>query len=56
MPVYTDTRTFKIHTHDAPDVTTKMRISYDSNYYMIRSISKEGRLHIRLIVEDFDDE
>ena len=56
QPVYSDALIFRIHAPDAPDVTTKMRISYNSNFYMIRSISREGRLHLRLITEDFDDE
>ena len=56
QPVYSDTRSFKIHTHDAPSVTTKMRVSYDSKYYMIRSIRKEGRLWTNLTTEAYDDE
>ena len=56
MPVYSDSLSFRIHTHDAPDVTTKMRISYNSKYYLIRSIQTEGRLHTNLRVEAFDDE
>jgi len=56
MPVYTDTRAFKYHAHDAPDVTTKMRVSHDNKYHDIRSIRKEGRLHITLTVQAYDDE
>jgi SPP1 family predicted phage head-tail adaptor len=56
MPIYSDTRTFKFRTHDAPDVTSKMRVSYDGDYSAIRSIRKDGRLFTVLIVEDFDDE
>lgn len=56
MPIYSDTRTFIIHTHDAPDVTTDMRVSYDSEYHMIRSIRKDGRLRTKLTVQAFDDE
>ena len=56
QPVYSGLLSFRIHIHDAPSVTTKMRISYDSKYYMIRSLTKEGRLHTVLSVEAFDDE
>ena len=56
QPVYTGTVTFRIHAHDAPSVTTKMRISYDSSYYSILSIQKEGRLHKVLTAEVYDDE
>jgi len=56
MPIYTDTRAFKIHTHDAPSVTTKMRVSWNSEYHMIRSIRKAGRLHTTLTVQAYDDE
>lgn len=56
MPVFEDGKSFKIHTHDAPAVTSKMRISYDSQYFYIRSIRKEGRLRTILVAEAFDDE
>lgn len=56
MPVYTDALSFRVHAHDAPAVTTKMRIYYDSKYYMIRSITRQGRLHFLLTTEAFDDE
>ena len=32
QPVYSDQRVFRIHTYDAPDTTTKMRISFESNF------------------------
>jgi len=48
--------TFKIHSYDAPDVTTKMRISYDSNIFLIRDVRREGRFHFHLTTEAFDDE
>jgi len=56
MPVFEDSKSFKIHSHDAPAVTTKMRISYDSQYFLIRSIRKEGRLRTILIASAYDDE
>ena len=56
MPVYADSRLFKIRTYDAPSVTTKMRISYDSEIYFIRSIQKIGRLFLVLITSSYDDE
>lgn len=56
MPVYEDSKSFKFRTFDAPAVTTKMRISYDSRFFVIRSINKEGRLTTTLIAEAYDDE
>jgi len=56
MPVYEDSKSFKFRTFDAPAVTTKMRISYDSRTFEIRSINKEGRLTTTLIAEAYDDE
>ena len=60
MPVYTGMRTFRIHSYDAPLVTTKMRINYSDNsvtvYYYIRNIVREGRFHFVLTGEAMDDE
>ena len=56
QPVFEDGKSFKIHTHDADAVTSKMRISYDSQYFFIRSIRKEGRLRTILIGEAYNDE
>jgi len=56
MPVFTDGITMRIHTHDAPAVTSKMRVSYDSQYWYINRITKEGRLHTVLDLEAYDDE
>ena len=56
MPVFTDGISFKIHAHDAPDVTTKMRVSYDSLYWDIIRMERGGRLHYILYVESYDDE
>lgn len=56
MPVFEDSKSFKIHCADAPDVTTKMRISYDSQVFFIRSIRKEKRLRTILIASAYDDE
>ena len=56
MPVFTDGISFKIHAHDAPDVTTKMRVSYDSLYWDIIRMERSGRLHYILYVESYDDE
>ena len=56
QPVYSDGMVFRIHSYDAPDVTTKMRINYDSKSYLIRSIRKEGRFHLELVTEAYDDE
>jgi len=56
MPVFTDGISFKIHIHDAPDVTTKMRVSYDGEYWDIIRREKEERLWFILYVEAQDDE
>ena len=56
MTVYEDSKSFKIHTHGAPAVTTKMRISYDSRFFLITSINKEGRLRTTLTGVAYDDE
>lgn len=56
MPVFTDGISFKIHAHDAPDVTTKMRVSYDSDIWDIIRMERSGRLHYVLYVEAQDDE
>lgn len=56
MTVYTDVISFKIHQKDAPDVTTKMRISWNSEYYYIRSKQREGRLRWVLMGDANDDE
>lgn len=60
MPVYSDSRIFRIRTHDAPSVTSKMRVAYTENsttdYFYINSINKEGRMFTVLNVVAFDDE
>ncbi len=56
QPAFEDGKSFKIHTDDAPGVTTKMRISYDSTFFYIRSIRKEGRLRTILLADGYDDE
>lgn len=56
MPIYEDAKSFKFRTFDASAVTTKMRISYDSNVYVIHSIQKAGRLTTTLIASAYDDE
>lgn len=56
MPVFGDRIRFKIHKQDAPSVTTKMRVSYDSQYWDILSLERTGRLHYILEVEAWDDE
>ena len=56
MPVFSNQRLFTIRTYDAPDVTTKMRISYDSDYYKILSVQKQGRMFTVLVAEANDDE
>jgi len=54
--VYQDSKEFKIHTHDAPDVTTKMQISYDSRTFIITSLNNEGRLRTVIVGIAYDDD
>jgi len=56
MRVYEDAKSFKIHLQDAPAVTSKMRVSYDSRFFSINSINKQSRLRWLLIGVAFDDE
>ena len=56
IPVFSDRNRFKIRTHDAPAVTSKMRISYDSQIWLIDAIQKEGRLFTVLTATAHDDE
>ena len=56
MKVYEDIKSFKIHTHDAPSVTTKMRVSYDSRMFLITSLNKDGRLRTTIMAIAYDDE
>ena len=57
-PIWRDTKTFKIRTHDAPSVKAypQMRIVYDSDYFMVVGIEKDGRLFTTLTGEATDDE
>ena len=54
--IYEDSKSFKVHTHDAPDITTKMRISYDSRVFLIISLNKEGRLRTKMMGIAYDDD
>lgn len=54
--VYEDAKSFKIHSADAPAVTTKMRISYDSRLFTIMSLNKEGRLRTTIMGVAYDDQ
>jgi len=55
--VYEDVKSFKVHTADAPAVTTKMRISWDSRLFFITSINKERRrVATELLAIAYDDE
>ena len=56
QPVYEDSTSFKFRTFDAPGVTSKMRVSYDSQVWVIRNIQKEARLVTNIIAEAYDDE
>jgi len=58
QPVWRDSKTFKIHKHDAPEVKAypQMRISYNSDYFMITGIEHEGRLFTTLTGDATDDD
>ena len=56
MPVYEDGMSFKIRQADAPDLTTKMRISWNSQVWIIRSKQRDGRLRWNIIADAYDDE
>ncbi len=56
MPVFTDGISFKIHLYDAPNLTSKMQVSYDSDEWDIIRIEKLGRFHFIIYVEAHDDE
>jgi len=56
MRVYSDLRTFKFRTQDAPDVTTKMRVYDGTDYFWIRSIQKDNRMFTILTASAYDDE
>lgn len=55
QPVYAADIVLKFRTKDAPDVTTKMRVSFQSKIYLIRSIQWD-KMNTTLIGEAFDDE
>jgi len=57
MTVYTDTKKFILNYQEAKDITSKMRISYNSAYYNITSVNHEpGRVRTTLIAYRNDDE
>jgi len=56
MLVYNDTKRFTIHYEEGKNVTPKMRVSYDSGYYYITSVSHDKRLRTALIAIRNDDE
>ena len=56
MPVFSTTKIFIIHKPDAPDVTSKMRISFDGQIFEIMGIQRKGRLQWVIMAEAYDDE
>lgn len=56
MMVYNDIKKFVIYYTSGKTVTPKMRISYDSGYYYITSVSHKERLKTELIAVRNDDE
>ena len=56
MPVFDNSTVFRVRTIDAPAVTSKMRVSWSSQYFYIRAIHREGRLRTVLTADAYDDE
>lgn len=56
MTIYNDIKTFVIHYHEGKEVTPKMRISYDSGYYYITSVSHKDHLKTTLLAVRNDDD
>jgi SPP1 family predicted phage head-tail adaptor len=54
--VYSDTKKFTVYYTTGQNVTAKMRILYDSEYYYIHSVRHIGRLKTELIATRYDDE
>jgi len=53
--VYADTKRFTIHYEEGKNVTSKMRISYDSGYYYITSVAHRDRLRTELVATERDN-
>ena len=56
MTIYNDTKQFTIHYNKGKNITSKMRISWDSKYFGITSVNHEKKLKTVLIAVAKDDE
>jgi SPP1 family predicted phage head-tail adaptor len=56
MVIYSDTKQFIIHYNEGQNVTSKMRINYNSQYFYITSVNHEKRLKTRLVAVAKDDD
>ena len=56
MTIYNDTKKFKIHYEEGRNVTSKMRVSWNSQYFYITSVNHEDRLQTVLIAVAKDDD
>ena len=56
MDVYDDIKSFLIHYIEGQNVTPKMRIYYDSQYYYIISVEHRDKLKTLLVAVRNDDE
>lgn len=56
MDIYSDVKMFQIPYVDGSDVTSRMRIKYNSEYYYITSITQEKRIWTKLTAIRNDDE
>lgn len=56
MVIYSDTKKFKIHYPEGKNVTSKMRINWNSQYFSITSVNHENRLITVLMAVAKDDD
>jgi SPP1 family predicted phage head-tail adaptor len=56
MIVYNDVKKFTIYYNNGQNVTAKMRIKYNGEYYNITSITHIKRLETEIMAVRFDDE
>ena len=56
MVIYSDTKRFKIHYPEGKNVTSAMRIKWNSQYFYITSVNHENRLLTYLMAVAKDDD
>jgi SPP1 family predicted phage head-tail adaptor len=56
MTIYNDTKQFTIHYDEGKAVTSKMRISWNSQYFLITSVNHQKKLQTVLIAVAKDDD